>query len=852
MRLTLLSCLIFFFCKSQQIEISVTNIDGKAIENINVQFLKDKKILDFKQTDVLGKCIFERPEAGVFSLKLTSVFYKTKVVDIDTRETRALTISLDSQITEIEQVEIKSRPKLARIKKDTIFFNVNAFKDGTERTTEDLIKKIPGLDINENGKVIYKGNTIGQVLVEGNEFFGKNHKLSTQNISADMIEGIDLWRNYTTINGNSSTALNLKLKEEYRGKVKGNVEVNYGTGNFYQGHINLFKLDKIGNLALLGDANSIAKDPIDFTDFQEMNSLDDVNNTDNPSNVDIPTFLNNDGKVKSKENQFGALQYSKSGKKISITVFSIFNQARLNKFSTTRRTVFDGEPEDFNFFEQKIENNKGLLGTTQIKIKKNITDKNFLYYNFGYAPTEDYFNQKIDRVSNEDRVFDIQNNVKNNKFSHFLSWNKQTGRSRMILAFAQVKEFYSEKLDVSSNHNVFLTDNNSLLQDNKITSDNYKLDFYLKNKNNWINFNFQSGISYKKDISELLEDVSKSNEIRNLKTFHYINGLNLYKQLGQFEMSATLSSNYLDVNSNNKHYFEKKGKIKFVPASKINTEFAIEYDARYQLPTFKILQNNPLYTKDLSFYYSLSLTPETFSKTDSYKFIWNRFNFDTRNMVFVMMGYDKVKPSFTTDITNYGTFSSVENVLGKYNDRWFLFLSNDYKISKNLIIKSKLSGILNKNSNFINSNPNISTIKNLEISQKISTDFKNYPFQLDLGYTFTKINFEQSFSKTSSTLDNLRLSLGIRAKIKKEWLANILSEYFLQKTDQDVLKNYLLGGQISYRKEKSYLEYNLLFNNLLNLDSFNYINSYTNQLGFNEFSTTALKGYFLAGLKLYF
>lgn len=216
------------------------------------------------------------------------------------------------------------------------------------------------------------------------------------------------------------------------------------------------------------------------------------------------------------------------------------------------------------------------------------------------------------------------------------------------------------------------------------------------------------------------------------------------------------------------------------------------------------------------------------------------------------MGYDKMKPSFTTNVTNYGTFSAVENVIGKYNDRWFLFLSNDYKISKNLIIKSKLSGILNKNSNFINSNSNISTIKNLELSQKISTDFKNYPFQLDLGYTFTKINFEQSFFKTSSTLDNLRLSLGIRAKIKKEWLANILSEYFLQKTDQDVLKNYLLGGQISYRKEKSYLEYNLLFNNLLNLDSFSYINSYTNQLGFNEFSTTAQKGYFLAGLKLYF
>lgn len=76
--------------------------------------------------------------------------------------------------------------------------------------------------------------------------------------------------------------------------------------------------------------------------------------------------------------------------------------------------------------------------------------------------------------------------------------------------------------------------------------------------------------------------------------------------------------------------------------------------------------------------------------------------------------YDKTKPAFTTNMTNYGNFSKIENIIGSFNDRWFLFLSNDYKLNKVLILKSKLSGMLNRNSNFINDNPNLSTLKNIE------------------------------------------------------------------------------------------------------------------------------------------
>jgi hypothetical protein len=850
--LYILFLISFSIIQAQTIHIKIKDNTNKPHENVNVQLIKNGKTIDFKKANDTGQCIFQLYEKGVFSLKFTSVFFKTKIVEINTSEQSDFEIVLDPQVQEIQEVEIKSRPNIAKAKEDTISFNLKAVRDGTERTTEDLIKKLPGLDISDNGKVTYKGNTVGQVLVEGNEFFGRNHKIATQNLSADMIDGIDLWQNFTTLNGNQSSALNLKLKEEYKGKITGNIEGNYGTKNSYVAHSNLFKLGKLGNLALIADANNIAKDPISFMDFYEMNSQENTENTSGAVDLEVPSFLNNDNRVQSKANQFGALQYSKSKKTFGITAFSIFNNAQLKKFSTTRRTVFEGQPQNYNFYEQKAESNKGFLGTTQIKIKKSFTDNSFLYYNFGYNPTQDNFNQNTERYSENSNFYGIDNTVRNNSLSNFLSWNKQLNNSKLIVTLSQLNENYSGRLNILSNNNLFLTDNNSLSQKYDINSNKYALDFYLKNKNKIVSFNFHSGLSYKKDTSALSEFISNITENRFLKVYHYINDLNLYKQFGEFDFSASLSSHFLNLNEYDKHYFEKSFRIKYTPKSEASTEISIEYNSKYITPNLRLLQYNPIYTKELSFSQNAFLTPDLLSNIENYRFTWNRFNMEKGNLIFFILMYEKIKPSFTSDIKNFGAFSAVQNTIGQSKDRYILLISSDKRLSKTINLKSKFSGSIFKDSNFIDGNNNLTSIYNFELSQKLSTNFKNKPFQFDLGYTFNKSFFKQRFFETNSKQDNIKILLGIRANIKKEWIGNILGEYLIQKTEQNTLRNFLIGGQVSYRKEKSNWEYNLRFNNILNLKSFNYINSYTSQLGTDESSITALRGYIIGGLKYYF
>ena len=428
------------FFLGQDIFIKTISKEKQNLNNINVQVLKNNKTIDFKTTNENGVCSFVVSEKGIYTLKFTSLLYKTKFVEINTSEKSDFEILLEQQITEIQEVKIKARPKIAFAKGDTISYNIKAVKDGTERTVEDLIKKLPGLDINENGKVTNNGNIVGQVLVDGNEFFGKNHKMATQNITADMIDGVDFWKNYTTISGNQSTALNLKLKDEYKGRITGNAQANYGNKNSYLAHANLFKFSKAGNIALIADANSVAKDPIGMMDFYEMNKQDDGDNGNDVTRLDTPTFLNNDGRVKDKNNQFGALQYSKSSKTFSITAFSIFNTAQLEKLSAINRIAFEGQPATYNFYENRIEKNKGFFGTTQIKVKKIFTDKSFLYYSFGFNPSEDNFNQEINRNSNLINTFyDIENGIKNNTLGNFLSWNKKFNSTKMSIDFSQQK-----------------------------------------------------------------------------------------------------------------------------------------------------------------------------------------------------------------------------------------------------------------------------------------------------------------------------------------------------------------------------------------------------------------------------
>lgn len=843
---------LFSFTFGQEIKIHVKNTEGKNVKLVNVQLIKDDKIKAFTKTNTDGICTFNITEVGEFSLKLTSVFYKTQFLKIDTRNALSYEVTLEGAITQIEAVEIKARPKIARVKNDTISFNLQVIRDNTERYAEDIIRKLPGVNITENGKVTYKGKEVGQVVVEGSDFFGKNHKMATQNLSSEMIEGIELWQNFTTMNGNASTALNLKIKENYKGKITGNIQANYGNKNSYYAHSNLFKISKIGNLAFISDANSIAKDPINLMDFFEMNSQDNIANAENDVQLEVPSFLNNDYKVYNKDNQLGALQFSKVGKNFSVNAFSIFNNSQLNRFTNTNRSLFQNQTLNSYFNEDRTEENRGFIGTSQLKIKKVFGDKSFIFYNFMYNPSEDGFDEDVNRISTTSDFYKINNSLRQSFLSHYLSYNKQINNTKFIFTLQYSKDKQNNFLFINSNSELFQTNNNRLSQTYITKNEKFSVDYFIKSNNRIINFNFHTGFTLKKE-NAILEDENYSNfETQSIKRYHFTNELNLVKDFNNLEISASIGSHHQNINDKVVDYFDNQFKLKYKPNDFFKSEFTLEYGTKYKVPSIKLLQRNPRYTKELISYQNNNLLPENLSIISNYKLIWNSFDFNKERFTYAFIDYQKSSPHFTNNVTSYNNFSFIENVFGGKEERMLVLVSDERRVLNNFVLESKISYLSIQANNFINFLSNTSENKNLEIYQKFSTKFIEKPIQLDLGYSINKGFYSQSLIFSNSELLNTKLFFGIRANFRKEWIVNILNEYFIQKSAQNTLRNFLIGGQISYQKTKSKIEYNILFNNILNLNSFTYLNSISTPYGLDETSIHSMHGYITGGIKFNF
>src|SRR5690606_26149395 len=101
-------------------------------------------------------------------------------------------VNMVKQYTSLDEVIVKNIVPII-VNEDTIQFNTNAFKTKPNATAEDLLKKLPGVQVDRDGNVKAQGEDVQKVLVDGKEFFGKDPKMATRNLTADMIESVQVF-----------------------------------------------------------------------------------------------------------------------------------------------------------------------------------------------------------------------------------------------------------------------------------------------------------------------------------------------------------------------------------------------------------------------------------------------------------------------------------------------------------------------------------------------------------------------------------------------------------------------------------------------------------------------------------
>ena len=176
--------------------------------------------------------------------------------DLGDRVLKAKTV-LGEMVVTAEYVPIE-------IEQDTVSFNAKAFKVKAGAAVEDLLKKMPGIEVDKTGNVKALGEDVTKVLVDGKEFFGNDPKVATKNLPADAIDKVQVYdkkteeAEFTGIDdGVRDRTINLLLNEDKKKGYFGNAAAAGGTGSHYNTQAKLYRFSSTIQSALLGMYNNV-------------------------------------------------------------------------------------------------------------------------------------------------------------------------------------------------------------------------------------------------------------------------------------------------------------------------------------------------------------------------------------------------------------------------------------------------------------------------------------------------------------------------------------------------------------------------------------------------------------------
>jgi hypothetical protein len=214
--------------------------------------------------------------AGQFIFTISFTGYAPFIKNIEINASLSV-INLDSVMLQTDTnmlagVVITAPP--ITVKQDTVEFRAGSFKTLPNATAEDLLKKLPGVEVDKEGNVTAQGEPITKIYVDGKEFFSNDPKLATKNLSADLIESVQVFDDmsdqakFTRIDDGSRTrTINIKLKKDRKKGIFGRVNAGIGSSDRYEGNASFNTFKDNTQLSILGGANNINRQGYSFNDL---------------------------------------------------------------------------------------------------------------------------------------------------------------------------------------------------------------------------------------------------------------------------------------------------------------------------------------------------------------------------------------------------------------------------------------------------------------------------------------------------------------------------------------------------------------------------------------------------------
>lgn len=303
-----------------------------------------KALESYAITDEKGKFTLPLGKNGTYNMQVSYIGLKTFEETLTTTDvdiTKEYTLQADNALDAVELTF--EMPVIVR--GDTLIYNADSFKTGSERKLEDILENLPGVEINEDGQIEVEGKVVNKLMVNGKDFFDGDTKLASKNIPSNAVDKIQVLRNYAEVgqlssvrNNQDNVAINIKLKEGKENFWFGTVTAGAGVApdndELYLLQPKLFYYSPKYSLNFIGDLNNTGELALTRRDIRGLgggfrapstSSGTDLNLGDNGLN-----FLTNQNNALEIESKLATGNFSYSPTTVlDLSGFVIFNSSRI-------------------------------------------------------------------------------------------------------------------------------------------------------------------------------------------------------------------------------------------------------------------------------------------------------------------------------------------------------------------------------------------------------------------------------------------------------------------------------------------------------------------------------------------
>jgi len=248
---------------------------GLSYATVSIVKAKDSTLVSFSKADSTGVFSLKGIPYGQYLVSTSYVGFVPvwKPVTVNSPATDMGNIDMTDVKFADEVVVTAKRPPVI-INGDTLEFNTENYRTAPNAVVEDMLKKMPGVTVDNDGTVRVNGQKVNRVLVNGKEFFTGDPKIATRNLNADAVDKVQVFdkksdqAEFTGIDdGNTQKTINLKLKKDRNNALFGRASAGGGNDGRYDAQANINKFKEAQQVSFLGMGNNINRQGFSITDI---------------------------------------------------------------------------------------------------------------------------------------------------------------------------------------------------------------------------------------------------------------------------------------------------------------------------------------------------------------------------------------------------------------------------------------------------------------------------------------------------------------------------------------------------------------------------------------------------------